>query len=98
MSHDVSAPTDVSPARPVPPVFNELEEVVRLTRKLFPGEVRVEFEQDPELPGELYVVFNVVAEGDLEDCINRRLTWRQQVYWLVPARADQLKLSVAAAS
>jgi hypothetical protein len=56
----------------------------------------VEVEQDPEIPDESYLVFNVTAEGPLADIVNRRLQWHDRLCELIPERAQRLRLSVDA--
>jgi hypothetical protein len=67
-----------------------------LTQLLFPGPVRVEFEDDPEIPDVSYVVFHVEAHGTSGDIIRRRLQWHDQVRELIPDSAQHLRLSVDA--
>lgn len=95
MSQDVSAPADTSLPQSILSIPDEFSGAVRLTRELFPGEVGIEVEDDPEMPGKTYVVFNVTAKGQVDDVINRRLEWRRQIHELMPGQADRLKLSVA---
>jgi len=76
--------------------IGEMAEAIRLTQDLFPGHLRVEVEQDPELPDESYIVFNVKAEGDLADIISRRLQWHDQIHQRMREDPQRLKLSVDA--
>ncbi len=73
-----------------------MAKAIRLTQELFPGQVRVEVEQDPEIPDDSYLVFNVAAEGTVPDIVKRRLEWHNQVRELIPDRAQRLRLSVEA--
>jgi len=95
MAHDVaSSVADVSPGQFAAGGIDTMSQAIRLTQSLFPGQVRVEVEEDPELPDASYLVFNVTAEGTLVDVVNRRMQWHEQVRELIPERAQRLRLSV----
>lgn len=57
----------------------EYSKVLALTQRLFPGPIEVQREQDPELPGHEYLVFNVVAKGCLEDIVSRDRDWHREL-------------------
>jgi hypothetical protein len=95
MAHEVAASVaDVSPGQFVATGVDTMAKAIRLTQSLFPGQVRVEVEQDPELPDDSYLVFNVAAEGTLAEIVSRRLQWHDQVRELLPERAQRIRLSV----
>lgn len=95
MAHDLaSSVADVSPVQFVASGIDTMSQAIRLTQSLFPGEVRVEVEEDPELPDASYLVFNVTAEGTLAEIVNRRMQWHEQIRELIPDRAQRLRLSV----
>jgi hypothetical protein len=97
MTYDVASPTvDATPSQYVATGIDTMARAIRLTQSLFPGQVRVEVEQDPEIPDDSYLVFNVTAEGPLADVVNRRLQWHEQVRGLIPDAAQRLRLSVDA--
>jgi hypothetical protein len=85
---------DVSHGPYVATGIDTMAKAIRLTQSLFPGQVRVEVEQDPELPDDSYLVFNVAARGTPAEIVNRRLQWHEQVHELIPERAQRLRLSV----
>jgi hypothetical protein len=70
-----------------------IAKTVSITKALFPGDVRVEAEEDPEIAGLSYVVFNVAAAGGPREIIERRLEWHRRIAEL-GADAGRLKLSV----
>ena len=94
MAHDVASPTDVSPGQSAASGIDTMSQAIRLTQALFPGQVRVEVEEDPELPDATYLVFNVTAEGTLAEIVDRRMQWHDRVRELIPERAQRLRLSV----
>ncbi len=97
MTYDVASPTvEATPSQYVATGIDTMARAIRLTQSLFPGVVRVEVEQDPEIPDDSYLVFNVTAEGPLADVVSRRLQWHEQVRGLIPDAAQRLRLSVDA--
>jgi hypothetical protein len=95
MAHDVaSSVADVSPGQFAASGIDSMSQAVRLTQSLFPGQVRVEVEEDPELPDVSYLVFNVTAKGTIAEIVNRRTQWHEQVRALIPENAQRLRLSV----
>jgi hypothetical protein len=54
-------------------------EVLSITRDLFPGDVSVRTLDDPEYPGDSYVVIDATASGDVKEIEGRRLEWHSRV-------------------
>ena len=78
-------------SRPVPdsPQSTELtpamlEAIVDATRQLFPGEISIEVESDPEWPEEKYIVFGVVAQGSVTSIVDRHCRWLEMIAQLAP--------------
>ena len=97
MTHDIASPAaDATSIQHVATGIDTMATAVRLTQSLFPGHVRVEVEQDPEIPDDSYLVFNVAAEGTLADIVSGRLLWHDRVRELIPESSQRLRLSVEA--
>jgi len=56
-------------------VMDKLPQLTSIAAQLFPGEVTVEVEEDPEIEGRRYVVFSVETKDDTKAVANRRLEW-----------------------
>lgn len=68
------------PATKLPERLESSEEyrnMFAMTQRIFPGQVDVRREQDPEFPEE-YVVFAVEAHGSLEEVMARDAAWHRE--------------------
>ena len=70
-----------------------ISKAIQVTKSLFPGQILVESEDDPEIAGLTYVVFNVTSAADTKKVIDRRLKWHERMSE-IGADASRLKLSV----
>ena len=61
--------TESHAAEPTP---EELEMIIQATQELFPGELIVATEWDPEYPVETYTVLQVRAKGEVRSIVERR--------------------------
>jgi len=75
-------------------IRNRFEALVERTEALFPGGVRVTFEEDAEMEGDWYFVFHVVVAADFPVLSQRRREWHELFYQLLPNHCDKLRLSV----
>jgi hypothetical protein len=67
-------------ARPSVPELHELSrQVACLTMELFPGEMEVEVRGDPEIPNDLYLVFEVRANGRIDDIVACDEQWHRRL-------------------
>jgi hypothetical protein len=58
---------------------NALEGILRVTRELFPGDVKVSTTEDPEHPGDTYIVVSASASGEITGIEDRRVEWHKRV-------------------
>ena len=79
-------------------VLARLDEVRRITERLFPGEVSYAIESDPEIASEHYAVFDVSAPEDYAEISRRRREWFQQTYNLLGDDCDKVRLSIGVRS
>ncbi len=54
-------------------------QIVDLTRELFPGEVLMYIQDDPEYPQDRYTVIEAEVSGSPEDVVARELEWHRRV-------------------
>jgi hypothetical protein len=73
----------------------QLQSVRQLTVTMFPGEVSVEVEADPEVPHEPFFLFHATAVGDTDELISRQRRWQREVLQLAPKATNRLRLSLA---
>lgn len=71
------------------------EEVTGFTEELFPGNMQVVVRNDPDIPDDLYFVFNVIADGDLADIAARNDDWHGRVCRMPVAFCGVFRLSIA---
>lgn len=71
-----------------------MEQVLALTRETFPGEVRVYEAEDPEIPGDRYHVFEVRAQGPVEDVMTRDEQWHRRLCQLPDRIPGRYRLSI----
>jgi hypothetical protein len=64
-----------------------------LTKKLFPGEVKVATEFDPECPEQSFTVIQVSAEGDIGSIVDRESQWVALLNQLAPG-VPGIRLSI----
>lgn len=73
-----------------------LDDILALTEEIFPGEVRIDVEADPEWPQDRYVVFTVKADGDARELVQRQCEWHRRVLAVAPDSLNLLRLSIVA--
>lgn len=78
-------------------VEKQFSDVLQLTKKLFPGEVRVGADFDPECPQARFVEFQVTSSHAVDDILQRQREWNRGVLRLAPAALNFFRLSVAPA-
>jgi hypothetical protein len=71
------------------------EEVAVVTEELFPGGMQIVVRNDPDIPDDLYFVFNVGAEGDLANIAARNDEWHGRVCRMPVAFCGVFRLSIA---
>ena len=80
-----------------PPSEDELRhfcrQIAALTADLFPGEIAVKVKNDPELAGDLYIVFHVATASNLEEIMTRSREWYLSVRGLAGRWSDMFCLS-----
>ena len=84
---------ELTPSGDIP--ANVVEQIVRVTSELFPGNVRIEVSVDPEYPAHPSLVFHVrqaSKSSGIEEEIDRELEWHAQVGKLAPESQDRLRL------
>ncbi|HVC93313.1 MAG TPA: hypothetical protein VND64_06455 [Pirellulales bacterium] len=81
-------------AYPQGPFTDRLRQILLVTRDLFPGPVRVELQDDPEVVVEPYVVFTVEAEGDPKEIVRRRCVWHERLRCILSNLDEDIGLSI----
>ena len=71
-----------------------MDQVLALTREIFPGEVRVYESEDPEIPGDRYHVFEVRAEGPVDDVMTRDEQWHRRLCELRDRTPGRYRLAI----
>lgn len=66
----------------------------RITEELFPGEITIETDFDPEYPSEEFVVFNVRATGETKELLDRQCEWHRRIAAIVPADGESFRISI----
>ena len=69
------------------------EALLEATRKLFPGELEVTTEFDPEHPEQNFTVVHVSAEGEIDSIVDRELQWVALLNQLAPGMPG-IRLSI----
>lgn len=72
----------------------QFAQVQNLTHSIFPGELSVEVQSDPESPCERFIVFNVSALGPMDELVRRQRTWHDEVLRALPEALNHFRLSV----
>ncbi len=69
-------------AQPVDPRVDESTEkqIIALTQQIFPGEVKIEYQFDPEYPGYVYSMVCASAVGEIEEIADRRAVWHKRMW------------------
>lgn len=75
-------------------VVGKISKFRAILSELFLGEIKIEFEDDPEIPGKQYLVFAVQADGDLKEIAKRRREWYNQTCELLGSEAELVQLVV----
>lgn len=70
--------------RPCHNISDLQEEIVRVTKGLFPGDVTIKTSIDPEYPQEAFHVVCASAEGEIKEIEDRRIEWHKRMRTLSP--------------
>lgn len=70
------------------------QQVLALTREIFSGELRVYEAEDPEIPGDRYQVFEVTAEGTVDEVMTRDEQWHRRLCQLPDRIPGRYRLSI----
>lgn len=80
-------------------ITEKLADLKLATQEIFPGEVIVERETDPEISGCWYFVFRVTAQGANPTVLAQsRRKWYQRTLEMLPNHCEHLRLSIDNAS
>ena len=71
-----------------------MKQVLALTRELFAGKIRVYDAEDPEIPGDRYHVFEVTAEGDVDELLAWDDQWHRRLCQLPDRIPGQYRLCI----
>lgn len=71
-----------------------IEQVLDLTREIFPGEVGGYEVEDPEIPGNRYHVYEVKAEGSMDEAMARDELWHRRLCQLASRIPGRHRLSI----
>jgi len=64
---------------------DDLDQALALTKRLFPGDVKVIERDDPEIDGHRYFVLEVEADGSVDAIVELNRRWHEEL-----ARVEQL--------
>ncbi|MGI8977676.1 MAG: hypothetical protein ACR2FY_00470 [Pirellulaceae bacterium] len=70
------------------------EQVLAITRDLFPGHVSIRVDDDPEHPGYRYSVTEAQASGEPAEVVSRELEWHRRIVRQFP-ELTALRLSIS---
>lgn len=76
----------------------KIPELISIAAEIFPGEIEIEFEADPEVPTCHYLAFNVAATGETKDIALRRREWHHRTIDILGSDSDRVRLLVAVES
>jgi hypothetical protein len=79
---------------PSPELRQLCSQVAGFTAELFPGEMRVEVKNDPEIPDDIFFRFGVDAMGTIDDIAARNDEWHARVCRLPARFSGMFRLSV----
>jgi hypothetical protein len=71
-----------------PDLTGSQDEIVQVTKDLFPGDVTIKASVDPEFPHEPFPVVHASAYGDIKEIEDRRIEWHIRVRKLSPDLAN----------
>ena len=71
-----------------------VEAIRMLTYEMFPGELFIEYEADPDDPSDKFLVFNVRAKGSAAELVDCRCAWHDRVLQLAGEDGLQFRLSI----
>jgi len=71
-----------------------LDAVLEMTKDLFGENVSVKEEADPEIPGERYVVLDVVLRGDVREIVALDQEWHRRLLGTVAENPQGFRLSI----
>ena len=71
-----------------------IDAVHAITSEMFPGEIRVEHETEPDDPTDAFVVFNVHAHGSPKELVTQRLAWHGRIEERFGELGRQFRLSI----
>jgi hypothetical protein len=60
----------------------------RITEEMFPGNMTIETDYDPEYPSDEFIVFNVQASGATSELLDRQCEWHRRLAAAIPDYAD----------
>lgn len=80
---------------PPSPLRRLCTQVAGFTAELFPGEMRVEVKNDPEIPDDVFFRFSVDATGTIDEIAARNDQWHERVCRLPARFSGMFRLSIA---
>jgi hypothetical protein len=83
--------------RPPPLELRQLcRQVAGFTAELFPGAMGVEVRVDPEIPDDLYLVFQVGATASVDEIVQRDAEWHRRLVGVARRWPGMFRLSIDA--
>lgn len=82
--HDLAVPLGKFPAPRTNAMGVAWDSPIEATRKLFPGDLEISTEFDPEYPGQEFTILQVGAEGDVDSIFDRESQWVAMLNQLAP--------------
>lgn len=75
-------------------ISTDFNELLSATRRIFPGPVWVEVDEDPEIADCRYFVFHVETAGDAPEDSRRRREWYRVSRDMLREHEDKLRLTI----
>ena len=75
-------------------IESEFRLVVECTRQIFGDDIQVVVEEDPEIAGDIHIIFEVKAYGTVDEVLRKESEWHRQCYDLVGSAAFFFRLLV----
>lgn len=94
MQHTDILPRDVLEFAEEHGFADQLDAILELTQRMFPGPVAAQVVADPEWPDDRCLVLDVEASGEFQEILQRECAWHRQLQRLIPGRLEVVALSI----
>lgn len=73
---------------------DQIQDVFDLTQEMFPGDVSVEAEHDPEWPDDEWIAFTAYSSESTQWILDQELKWFDRVRRLIPDCSNRLRILI----